>query len=47
MSKSHRDNHNARKKRGTVAFTKTAKRRAIRKRIAERGMPTFTEEEND
>lgn len=27
MGKSHRDNHNARKKRGKVAFDKKAKRR--------------------
>ena len=47
MGKSHRDNHKARKKIGAVAFAKKAKRRAKRKRIAERGMPTFTEKEND
>ena len=38
MGKSHRDNHKARKKRGEVAFAKSAKRRAKRKRIANRDM---------
>jgi hypothetical protein len=36
VSKGHRDNHRARVKRGAVAFTKKAKRRAKRREVERR-----------